>query len=80
MSPEKFSDLRETGPRIHVIELVLSVCKGESLEHFLIFFLTSQVASRGLCQTCGTELHVQFLSNAPIAVMKNYNNKSNKVS
>ena len=44
------------------------------------FFLTSQVASRGLCQTCGTELHVQFLSNAPIAVMKNYNNKSNQVS
>ncbi|XP_044172190.1 39S ribosomal protein L46, mitochondrial-like [Acropora millepora] len=38
-----------------------------------------QVASRGLCQTCGTELHVQFLSNAPIAVMKNHNNKSNKV-
>ncbi|XP_015755459.1 PREDICTED: 39S ribosomal protein L46, mitochondrial-like [Acropora digitifera] len=30
-----------------------------------------QVASRGLCQTCGTELHVQFLSNAPIAVIKN---------
>ena len=44
------------------------------------FFLTSQVASRGLCQTCGTELHVQFLSNAPIAVMKNYSKKSNKVS
>ena len=44
------------------------------------FFLTSQVASRGLCQTCGTELRVQFLSNAPIAVMKNHNNKSNKVS
>ncbi|KAK2547373.1 39S ribosomal protein L46 [Acropora cervicornis] len=39
-----------------------------------------QVASRELGQTCGTELHVQFLSNAFIAVMKNHNNKSNKAS
>ena len=53
---------------------------GKALELVVIFFLTSQIASRGLCQTCGTELHVQFLSNAPIAVMKNYNNKSNKAS
>ena len=43
-------------------------------------FLTFQVASRGLCQTCGTELQVQFLSNAPIAVINNRNNKSNKAS
>ena len=43
-------------------------------------FLTSQVASRGLCQTYGTELHVQFLSNALIAVIKNRNNKSSKAS
>ena len=67
--------------RIHVIELVVSACKRRHwnmLSYF--FFLTSQVASSGLCQTCGTELHVQFLSNAPIAVMKNHNNKSNKAS
>lgn len=38
-----------------------------------------QVASMCLTQTCGTDLNVQFLSNAPIAVVKNYNNKSNKV-
>ena len=65
--------------RIHVIELVLSARKRRHWNMLSYFFLTSQVASRGLCQTCGTELHVQFLSNAPIAVMKNHNNKSNKV-
>ena len=52
----------------------------KALEYIVIFFLTSQVASRELGQTCGTELHVQFLSNAFIAVMKNHNNKSNKAS
>ena len=39
-----------------------------------------QVASRSLNETCGTDLKVQFLSNAPIAVMKKYKNTSNKAS
>ncbi|XP_015756842.1 PREDICTED: uncharacterized protein LOC107336286, partial [Acropora digitifera] len=32
--------------------------------------LDKNVASRGLGQACGTELHVQFLSNAPVAVSR----------
>ncbi|KAL9959899.1 hypothetical protein ACROYT_G033273 [Oculina patagonica] len=39
-----------------------------------------KVASRSLSETCGTDFHVQFLSNAPIAVMKKYKNTSNKAS
>jgi len=42
--------------------------------------VTFQVASRGLIDTCGSDLKVQFLSNAPIAVMKKYKNTSNKAS
>ena len=38
-----------------------------------------QVASRSLSETCGSDIKVQFLSNAPIAVMKKYKNTSNKV-
>ncbi|KAJ7370819.1 39S ribosomal protein L46, mitochondrial [Desmophyllum pertusum] len=39
-----------------------------------------QVASRSLSETCGADLKVLFLSNAPIAVMKKYKDTSNKGS
>ncbi|CAH3132376.1 unnamed protein product [Porites lobata] len=38
-----------------------------------------QVASKSVSEICGTDLSVQFLNNAPIAVIKNYKNKGNKV-
>ena len=42
-------------------------------------FLYFQVASKSLNETCGTDLKVQFLSNAPTAVIKKNKNKNDKV-
>ena len=43
----------------------------------MLFF---KVASKTMSESCGADFNVQFLSNAPNAVMKDYRNKGNKVN